>query len=342
MFPFLKNPDDVFIIAEVGQNHNGNLDIAREYVRVFSQCGADAIKFQSRNNRYLFSEAAYNKTYNSENAFGETYGEHRENLELSREELEILKRECQAYGVRFMCTPFDEPSLEMLMELGIDCFKISSFDLGNIPFINKIAKKNIPIVLSTGGGLTEQIKISVDEVLKFHNKLAILHCVSIYPCAHDELALLEVQTIANKYENLAVGLSDHFNGILSGPIAFMLKARVFEKHVTLNRAQKGTDHAFSLEPKGFSSFVRDIKRTPEMLKLKNLIDLGNEPVFKKLGKSITAAYDLKKGDQLSIENLSGRIFPETYIPVRLTSAVIGKTLKCPVSAGKPIMQDDIS
>lgn len=342
MFPFLKTPDDVFIIAEVGQNHNGDLDMAREYVRVFSQCGADAIKFQCRNNRYLFSETAFNQKYNSENAFGETYGEHRENLELSLKELKILKEDCHAHGVKFMCTPFDEPSLEALLEIGIDCLKISSFDLGNIPFINKIANTGIPIVLSTGGGLNEQIVSSVDEILQFHNKLAILHCVSMYPCPHDKLALLEIETIANRYTNLTVGLSDHFNGILSGPIAFMLKARVFEKHVTLNRAQKGTDQSFSLESKGFASFVRDIKRTPGMLKFKDLTSLGKEPVFKKLGKSITAAFDLKKGDQLSVENLSGKIFTETHIPVRLSSSIIGKKLKSPVSAGKPITQDDIN
>ena len=252
----------------------------------------------------------------------------------------MISEECRKYNVKFMCTPFDEPSLNDLVQIGVDCLKISSFDLGNLPFIHKIGVTGVPVVLSTGGGLDEQITNSVEEILKFHDKIAVLHCVSMYPCPPEKLALLEIGSIARRFENLTVGLSDHFNGILSGPVGFMLNARVFEKHVTLNRAQKGTDHAFSLEPKGFSSFVRDIKRTPKMLSYKEISGLGDEPVFKKLGKSITAAIDLKKGDMLTVDNLSGKIFTETHTPVRLTSKVIGKTLNRSIDAGQPILEED--
>ena len=135
-----KNQNEVLIIAEVGQNHNGSLDLAREYVQTFARAGADAIKFQTRNNKYLFSEDAYNARYESENAFAETYGAHREFLELKPEWLSILKADCEKSNVYFMSTPFDEPSLQVLENLSVNIIKIASFDLGNIPFIDKIAK----------------------------------------------------------------------------------------------------------------------------------------------------------------------------------------------------------
>ena len=132
-----------FIIAEVGQNHNGELALARKYIRIFAEAGANAIKFQTRNNRFLFSEDAYNAPYESENAFAGTYGGHRDFLELKPDWLEVLKRDCADAGVLFMSTPFDEPSLKLLGEVGVDIIKIASFDLGNLPFIDKITKFDV-------------------------------------------------------------------------------------------------------------------------------------------------------------------------------------------------------
>jgi sialic acid synthase len=108
------------------------------------------MKFQTRNNKHLFSECAYNKDYNSENAFGDIYGVHREKLELNTEWLPILKKDCEDHGVKFMSTPFDKPSLDLICDVGVDILKIASFDLGNLPFINRIAKKGIPVVMSIG------------------------------------------------------------------------------------------------------------------------------------------------------------------------------------------------
>ena len=157
---------ELLIIAEVGQNHQGNIETALEYIRVFASLGATAIKFQTRNNKYLFSEDAYNKEYNSEYAVAKSYGEHREKLELSPEYLTILKNECDKNGVKFMSTPFDEPSLDLICDAGVDLIKISSFDLGNLSFINKISKKGIPVVMSTGGGDLNVVKDSVEILQK--------------------------------------------------------------------------------------------------------------------------------------------------------------------------------
>jgi N-acetylneuraminate synthase/sialic acid synthase len=333
--------DSVCIIAEVGQNHQGQLELARKYIRTFAAIGADVVKFQVRDNKFLFSQDAYEAPYGSENAFAETYGAHREALELKPESIGILIKDCHDLGVKFMATPFEEPSLNLLVDLKADMLKISSFDLGNIPFIEKIGKTKIPVVMSIGGGDEVQIRASVQAINKFHNNLSILHCVSEYPCDYDRLGLGNIQLLKDLYPDNMIGLSDHFSGILSGPLAYQMGARVFEKHVTLNRSWKGTDHSFALEPDGFRKFARDIRRTPKMLNRKNSDQLGQEPVFKKLGKSLVAATDIKSGDKFSVENLSGKIFSEQFIPVRRSNELLGRIALNDIRKGESIKLSDV-
>lgn len=336
------NDTDPFFIAEVGQNHQGDLDTAREFIRIFAFEGADAVKFQTRNNRYLFSKDAYDAPYTSENAFADTYGAHREKLELKPEWLPILKEDCVKHGVKFMSTPFDEPSLQLLNEVGVDILKVASFDLGNLPFINRIAALGKPVVMSVGGGKIDQIRSSVEVLLQRNDEVAILHCVSEYPCEFNRLGLDSIETLIREFPQCAIGSSDHFNGILSGPVAYLKGARVFEKHVTLNRAAKGTDHSFALEPEGFRKFVRDTRRVRQMLPPKPADDLGNEKVFKKLGKSLVAYIDIKAGEKITLDHLSGCIFNIQYIPVRESNKVIGNIAKRNIAKGEAIHYTDLN
>ena len=334
--------DEPFVIAEVGQNHQGDLDKAREFIRIFAFEGADAVKFQTRNNKYLFSNEAYEAPYDSENAFAATYGAHREHLELKPEWLPILKADCVKHGVKFMSTPFDEPSLDLLNQLDVDILKIASFDLGNLPFIHRIGSLGKPVVMSIGGGKIDQIRSSVQTLLAHHDEVAILHCVSEYPCEYNRLGLDNIQILIKEFPQCVIGSSDHFNGTLSGPVAYLKGARVFEKHVTLNRAWKGTDHSFALEPDGFRKFVRDIKRVRHMLPPKPADDLGNERVFKKLGKSLVAYKDIKVGEVITLEHLSGRIYSAQFVPVRESNKIIGKIAKRNILKDELINLSDIS
>ena len=340
MFKELCAHGEPFVIAEVGQNHQGDLDVAREYIRIFSFEGADAVKFQTRDNKYLFSKDAYEAPYDSENSFAETYGAHREKLELKPEWLPILKEDCRKYGVKFMSTPFDEPSLNLLKKIDVDLLKIASFDLGNLPFIHRIASLGKPVVMSVGGGKIDQIRSSVEVLLNHHDEVAILHCVSEYPCEYNRLGLDNIPELIREFPQCVIGSSDHFNGTLSGPVAYLKGARVFEKHVTLNRAWRGTDHSFALEPEGFRKFVRDIKRVRHMMPPKSEDDLGNERVFKKLGKSLVAYVDIKAGQKITVDHLSGRIFNTQYIPVRESNRVIGCTAKRDINRGELIHIED--
>lgn len=341
MFQQITSNGDPFIIAEVGQNHQGDLDTAIEYIKVFAYEGADAVKFQTRNNRYLFSQDAYDAPYTSENSFADNYGAHREKLELKPEWLPILKDTCVKNGVKFMSTPFDEPSLQILKEIDVDILKVASFDLGNLPFINRISKLGKPVVMSVGGGKIDQIRSSVEVLLQNNNDIAILHCVSEYPCEFNRLGLDNIPKLIEEFPNCVIGSSDHFNGTLSGPIAYVKGARVFEKHVTLNRAWKGTDHSFALEREGFRKFVRDIKRVRHMMPSKPADEIGTEMVFKKLGKSLIAYNDIQPGEKITIDNLSGRIFNTQYVPVRESNLVIGRTAHRAIKQGEPILFKDL-
>jgi sialic acid synthase len=336
MFKKLKNSDDSFVIAEVGQNHQGEIDLALEYIDVFARAGADAIKFQKRDNKYLFSSEKYASKYNSSNAFAPTYGAHREALELSYDDFSKLKTRCKKNNVKFMCTAFDEPSLDMLVDLDVDILKVASFDLGNLSFLNRIASTKKPVVISVGGGKTKHIDATIQFFQNFNLDLAILHCVSEYPCDPESLGLNNIEKMIERYPDHLIGLSDHFSGTLSGPLGFMCGARIFEKHVTLNRAWKGTDHAFALEEKGFKSFVRDIKRAPKMLPPKQQDNIGTEYVFTKLGKSICAKTDLSANEYIDLNNIIGKISEQNIIPVRETYSIIGKKLNRNVKAGEPI------
>ena len=332
--------DDFYVIAEIGQNHCGDLSLAMDYIEWCARSGAHAVKFQNRDNKYLFSEEAYLAPYNSENAFAATYGAHREFLEFSRDDFARLRDKAHQLKVDFISTPFDEPSLELLLSLGVDALKVASFDIGNIPFLKLICQANLPVVISTGGGNLEQITASL-EVLKLP-EVALMHCVSEYPCPPQKLNLRKIPEYAALYPNVTVGSSDHFNGILSGPVAYMLGARVFEKHVTHDRSAKGTDHSFALESRGLQNFIRDLNRTREMLVLEDKPDLGDEPVFKKLGKSIIANQKIPQGAIISPSMLSGRIFSSSGIPVRHSGKVIGKQALGDIEAGEKISWEQLS
>jgi N-acetylneuraminate synthase/sialic acid synthase len=339
MFETEKLKDDAFIIAEVGQNHQGDFDLAIKYIDKFSELGADAIKFQTRDIDFLFSEDALLKEYNSPTAFANTYGDHRRYLEFNKDQVEKLKWHCENRGVLFMSTPFDEPSLYFLDKIGTKVFKVASFDIGNLPFLCKLRDINKPLVVSVGGGKQEHIKSSMD-ILK-NTDLALLHCVSEYPCEYNRLGLSNISELKKKYPHVQIGISDHFNGTLSGPIAYMAGARVFEKHVTFNHAWKGTDHPFALETKGFETFVRDIRRIPEMFNKKPYDEIGSEPVFQKLGKSIIAATDIEAGTTLTENNLTGRILTSVIIPVRESCNLLGVKAKRAYQKFEPIDMNEI-
>jgi len=300
-----KNSIKPFIIAEIGHNHKGSVEIAKKLFLSAKNCGADAVKLQKRDNKNLFIKNFYNQIYDNKNSYGKTYGHHREKLEFGYKEYKELLKYSKKIKIKFICTPFDFNSLNFLEKFDLDGYKIASADLKNPLLQEKIAKSNKPIFLSTGGGTLLDIKKAAKNILKFNKKLSILHCTSSYPCDIENMNLNIITLLKKEFPKLAIGLSDHENGIDAASVAYMLGARVFEKHFTLDRSWKGTDHSFSLEPDGLRKLVRNLHRIPLILgsKVKKLLNIEKKPLYK-MSKSIVSAKNLKKGHKIKLDDLA--------------------------------------
>jgi len=313
-----SNKNHAYIIAEIGQNHQGKIELAEQYIRDFSFKGADAIKFQKRDMKSLFSEKKLQENYNSENAFARTYGKHREYLEFNIEEMAYLKGICDEVDVDFMCTAFDNVSLNELINIDCNFIKLASFDMGNLNLIEKALDTGKKVVLSSGGSNLQILNLTYDYFKDHKNIYSLLYCVSKYPCTENELDINQINNYKNLFPKCQIGLSDHFSGPLSGPVGLCSGAEIFEKHVTFNRSWKGTDHSFALSPTGFEKFVKDINRAGSMLSAEiDNSELGDEPVFKKLGKTLVAAKSIKTSEDFNTKNLTGKITTDgSGLPVR--------------------------
>ncbi len=273
---------DAFVIAEIGCNHQGDVEICCEMIRVAAECGADAVKLQKRDlDWWAERDPKWNEPYHSEHAFGVTYGEHRAALEFDVNAYLFLQGYASVHGIAFLATAFDVPSVGFLSDLGVPALKIASASIVNHPLLEEAAFTGLPLIVSTGGATVEEIDDAVNLVYP-KAPLALLHCVAAYPCEAKDMQLRVIETLRECFPSTVIGLSDHYSGILTGPLGWMLGGRIFEKHFTLNRGWKGSDQAWSLEPHGLRSLVRDLKRTREAMGdgVKRRLDIEVAPLVK--------------------------------------------------------------
>jgi N-acetylneuraminate synthase/sialic acid synthase len=320
------------VIAEIGHNHQGSLEKAREMFREAKLAGADAVKLQKRDNRGLYTKAAYDKPYDNENSFGATYGEHREFLEFGASQYRELQAYARELGVDFFATAFDIASATFLHDFDMPAYKIASGDLKSTPLLKFVAELGKPMIISTGGALIEDVQRAYDVIMPINPQLAILQCTAGYPAAFHELDLRVISTYRDRFPGAVVGFSSHDNGIAMPVAAYMLGARVVEKHFTLNRASKGTDHAFSLEPVGLRKMVRDLDRTFQALGdgVKKIYESERAPILK-MGKSLVVAKDLPAGHVLGPSDVVMKS-PAGGIPPYEWDAVIGRVTLKPLHA----------
>ena len=331
----------VYIIAEIGHNHQGSLETAFEMFNQAKLAGADAVKLQKRDNKNLYTKSFFNEKYDHENSYGKTYSEHREFLEFDANQYKELIEYAKEIKIDFFATPFDFPSVEFLEKLNMPAYKIASADLTNTPLQKEIAKTNKQIFLSTGGGSLEDVKRAKENIVSINKNLAILHCTASYPAKVEEMNLSVLNTYGKEFPNIILGLSDHENGIDAGPIAYMLGARVFEKHFTLDRAKKGTDHSFSLEPQGLTKFGRNIHRIKKMLgsSQKQLLESEKKPLFK-MKKSIVAKNNLIKDQLIKLSDLNFKS-PGGGLEPYEVEKLLGKKLKKDISEDDYILFEDL-
>jgi N-acetylneuraminate synthase/sialic acid synthase len=332
----ISDDGDAYVIAEIGHNHQGSVKTAKELFQAAADCGVDAGKLQKRDNRSLYTREMFDKPYDNENSFGATYGEHREALEFGKSEYEELQAESSRVGIAFFSTAFDIRSADFLAALNTPAYKIASGDLKNIPLLRHVAKIGKPMIVSTGGGTIEDVQRAYDTIMPINPRLCLMQCTCGYPAEFAELDLRVIATYREKFPEVVIGYSGHDNGIAMPVAAYMLGARIIEKHFTLNRAMKGTDHRFSLEPVGMKKMIRDLQRVRIALGdgRKKVYASEATPVLK-MGKKLVAARDLAAGHVLTPADIAIKS-PGDGLPPYYLDQIIGQALSRDVRADQSL------
>lgn len=311
----MKNNKSTYIIGEIGQNHNGSVDIAKLIIDIVNRDirdelfdnslkKIDAIKLTKRDLTEELSVSSMNKPYLSPHSFGKTYGEHRQFLELSNEEHFEIFKYSKLNGLDFIETLTSKGTLSLLKLFLPDKIKIASRDLTNLPLLKAIAETNIPIILSTGMAGKKELDDALTIITKSHNNISILHCLSEYPAQYKNINLFTIPYLKKNYSQYRIGYSDHSIGISIPVAAVALGAEIIEKHITLDRKMKGTDQAGSLGANGVWRMVRDI-RNMEMSLGKEEIIISNSVVQakNKLERSIATKANFDVGHIISEDDL---------------------------------------
>lgn len=347
------NQDEIYVIAEIGVNHNGSVELAKELIMKAKECGADAVKFQTFKAEEVLSEradmAAYQKVNTGQNA---SQLDLVKKLELTYAETEELKNFSDHNKITFISTPFDNESLKFLVsDLNIPFIKVSSADISNLPFLYKIALTNKPVIISTGTAslgdiekalsvftffiengnskppTLENLRLSYANQLnrkKLQEKVTLLHCVTQYPASVENSNLMAIKTI-NKSFGLTVGYSDHTLTEHSAIAAVALGACVFEKHITLDKKMDGPDHAASMEILEFSNYINNIKKIKKGLgdgiKFMQEQETDN---YQLVRRTLVARTDIKKGDVFTENNIIAKRAGTVHLLPEQIWELIGK------------------
>jgi sialic acid synthase SpsE len=303
-----------YIIAEAGQNHNGDIKMARQLIDLAAMPILDkafgrelpkvnAIKFTKRDLTEELTAELEDSPYDSPHSFGRTYGEHRKKLELSYEQHIELYHYAREKGLDFVDTLTSPKTLRLLDFIEPEYIKVASRDLTNFPLLQSIGETQIPVLLSTGMGGLREIDNAIEIIAKYHENITILHCISEYPADYENLNLFSIPFLKERYP-YKIGYSDHSIGIIAPVVAVALGAEIIEKHITLSHALKGSDHKGALEPDGLWRMVRDIRNMEIALGEKNkTLSEAVKPYKEKLERSLCSNKQIKKGHVLTEEDL---------------------------------------
>ncbi|MBC8500903.1 MAG: N-acetylneuraminate synthase [Nanoarchaeota archaeon] len=314
-----------FIIAEAGVNHSGDIKIARRLIDAAAEARVDAVKFQTFKAEKLATRDAKQAEYQTKNiGKEETQFDMLKRLELKEEFHKPLKNYSEKKGLIFMSTPFDEDAIDFLDELGVEIFKAGSGELNNIPYLVKMAKKNKPMIISTGMSTMDEVKKAVEAIRNAGNdNFVFLHCTTNYPTPFEEVNLRAMETMRKKLSCL-VGYSDHTEGLLVPLVAAAMGAVVIEKHFTLDRTMEGPDHKASLEPNELKEMVRQIRLIEEIRgSEKKELAPSEFSMSKTIRKSLVAKNDIKKGNVIKGEDIIIKRPGIGIMPERIDE-VIGK------------------
>lgn len=334
------NAYPTYIIAEIGQNHNGDVQIAKKLIDMAVRCGANAVKFQKRDIDSELTAEAFNKPYDNPNSFGKTYGEHRIFLELNEQQHLELKEYANASGMVYFCTPCDPPSVDMLERIGCPFYKVASRDLTNIPLLERLAKTGKPVIISTGMADIGDISDALTALQATPANVVIMQCTSEYPCKLENVNLLAMDTLRNRFGHL-VGLSDHTSGVIISAAASVMGAVMVEKHITLDRTMKGTDQPGSLEEAGLKKLVEYI-RAIEVAKGdgEKVVNQATTAAKEKLARSVTTKVPISKGVTIKEEMLCLKS-PGNGLKWKERAQLIGKKAKRDIAKDVTLFITDV-
>lgn len=332
----------IFLIAEVGVNHNGKLSIAKKLIDIASNSKVDAIKFQTFKAEKLMLETTLKADYQKKNLNdNENFYEMIKKFELSKEDFQELKDYCEKKEIIFLSTPFDDISVELLDEMGVSAFKIGSGDMNNLPLLELICSKRKPVLLSSGMATLEELKESVNFIKSNGvKKIVIFQCTTNYPASYEEVNLNVIETFLLEFPDLIIGFSDHSIGIESSIGAAAKGVKVIEKHLTLDKNMEGPDHQASMDPKDLENWVRSIRNLEKSLGSYEKTPSKNELDIAKIArKSIVSIKTINKGQILTRKNISIKR-PGIGIPPKYYYEIIGKKVIKSISKDSILKWED--
>ena len=294
------------IIAEVGPNHNGRLDLAYKLIDTAVKIGADIVKFQTSIPRLGISKYAQKADYQKSDNKNESQLKMAEKISLKLEDFYKLKKYCIKKKIEFLSTPFDFESIELLKKLKVKRIKIPSGEINNLPYLIEVAKLKKEIILSTGMSSLKEVKSALKIIKKYSkkNKITVLHCTTQYPAPFKDLNLNVIKTLRKELK-CDIGYSDHSPGIEASLAAVCLGAKIIEKHITLDKKMKGPDHKASLEPEEFKLMIDSIRNIEDSFgNYEKKITKSEKKIILIARKSIVASKPIKKGEKFSDNNIT--------------------------------------
>jgi N-acetylneuraminate synthase/N,N'-diacetyllegionaminate synthase len=289
-------PGFVYVIAEAGVNHDGEISLARELILAAAEAGADAVKFQVFSADRLVTRQAPAAAYQQKADQASTQHAMLRRLELSHAQFGELAQFARQRGIEFLATPLSVPDLQFLVSIGVAAIKIASTDIVNAPLLDAAADSGRPVIASTGAADMAEISAAVKRFRRSGpSPLALLHCISSYPAPEDQVNLAAIGTLARAFECVS-GFSDHTESVTMGAYATAAGARIIEKHLTLDRKRPGPDHGFSLEPKAMAEYVHHVRHAARLLGDGRLCVTDTQREVRALSRaSIVAARDIQAG-----------------------------------------------
>ena len=335
-----------YIIAEIGANHNGNMDLAKKIIDSAIECGVDAVKFQSWTSKSLIAQGEYDRNQKYDDSPKKHFGSLKEMVEkyyLREEQHYLLKEYCDKKGVDFCSTPFSDQEVDLLNEINVPFFKVASMDINHIRLLKYIAQKGKPVVLSTGMSTLSEIETAVRTIEDEGNReIIILHCISIYPPEPKDIHLNNITSLQKIFPNYPIGFSDHTIGV-SIPIASVaLGAAVIEKHFTTDKNLPGWDHEISADPEEMKFIVEQSKIVNEALgRFERIVSVAEQNKKTKFRRSIVLTRDIKKGEMITENDITFKR-PGTHIRPDEEKYVIGRKLNRNMSEDELIDWSDLA